>query len=67
MIIFHPFNKPLKHKITLIFMKNNLYKNVNLKYLGTLIEKTLSWKFLSYNVAITFSGLNGIFYKISLI
>ena len=43
-IIFHPFNKPLKHKITLVFGKNAIKECKSIKYLGILVDSTLSWK-----------------------
>ena len=42
-VIFHPYNKPLKEKITLKFHKKAIAETKFVKYLGVLIDSTLSW------------------------
>ena len=63
-IIFHPFNKPLKHKITLVFGKNAIKECKAIKYLGVMIDSTLSWKPHCDKISNTISRITGIFYKI---
>ena len=41
-IVFHPKNKPLKHIITLKFHKKAKLEKNNIKYLGVMIDSTLS-------------------------
>ena len=43
-IIFHPFNKPLKYNVTLKIHKKAILENKCIKYLGVIIDSTLSWK-----------------------
>ena len=41
-IVFHPYNKPLKHIITLKFHKKAILEKNNIKYLGVMIDSALS-------------------------
>ena len=41
-VIFHPFNKPLKQKITLKMHKNAISEKDHVKYLGIMIDSTLT-------------------------
>ena len=43
-IIFHPYNKPLKHHITLKINKEAIMENDHIKYLGVIIDSHLNWK-----------------------
>ena len=43
-VIFHPFNKPVKEFITLKINKKAIAEEPCVKYLGVLIDSTLSWK-----------------------
>ena len=43
-VIFHPFNKPLKHQVTIKIQKIALNQKTHIKYLGVIIDSTLSWK-----------------------
>ena len=43
-VIFHPFNKPLKYNVTIKIHKNAIIEKQSIKYLGILIDSTLSWK-----------------------
>ena len=42
-VIFHPFNKPMKNYITLKINKMVICEEKYVKYLGLLIDATLSW------------------------
>ena len=43
-VIFHPFNKPLKYNVTILIHKKAITEKKSIKYLGILIDSTLSWK-----------------------
>ena len=43
-VVFHPFNKPLTKKITLKIYKKAISEKDQVKYLGIMIDSTLSWK-----------------------
>ena len=42
-IVFHPYNKPMKHIITLKFQRKAILENNYIKYLGIMIDATLTW------------------------
>ena len=44
-IIFHPYNKPVKHHITIKINKKATNEKEYIKYLGVLIDSSLSWKY----------------------
>ena len=44
-IIFHPYNKPAKHHITIKINKKAINEKEFIKYLGVLIDPSLSWKY----------------------
>ena len=60
-IIFHPYNKPTKKRITIKI--NNKAINEK-KYLGVLINSTLSWKYQITNISKKISRSIGIMYKL---
>ena len=64
-VIFHPFNKPLKYNVTI---KINNIKAISekryIKYLGVLIDSTLSWKDHISNTSNKLSRAIGILYKL---
>ena len=43
-VISHPFNKPLKYNVTIKIHKKAITEKQSIKYLGILIDSTLSWK-----------------------
>ena len=43
-VTFHPYNKPLKHHITLRFNKKAIVEKEHIKYLGVIIDSLLNWK-----------------------
>ena len=43
-IIFHPYNKPLKHHIMLKINNKAIMGNDHIKYLGVIIDSHLNWK-----------------------
>ena len=62
--MFHPYNKPLSHKITLKIYKNAISEKDHVKYLGILIDSTLSWRNHIDNVSTKISKSIGLLYKI---
>ena len=42
-VIFHPYNKPMKHKIALKFIKKAISQKSAIKYLGVMLDSTLTW------------------------
>ena len=43
-MIFHPYNKPVKRNVTILINKKAISEKDSLKYLGVVIDSTLSWK-----------------------
>ena len=63
-VVFHPFNKPLTKKITLKIYKKAISEKDQVKYLGIVIDSTLSWSNHIDNVATKISKTIGLLYKI---
>ena len=42
--IFHPYNKPVKQRITIKIHKNAITEKDQIKYLGVFVDSTLTWK-----------------------
>ena len=63
-VIFHPFNKPLKYNVTIKINKKALNEKKSIKYLGMLIDSTLSWKEHVSYLSKKLSRAVGILYKI---
>ena len=42
-VTFHPYNKPMKHKITLKFNKKAIPQKSAIKCLGVMLDSTLTW------------------------
>ena len=63
-VIFHPFNKPIKQTVTLILQRKAIEEVKYIKYLGVMIDGTLTWKHHINKVKVTLSRLCGLFYKI---
>ena len=51
-VIFHPYNKPLKQNITLKLHKNAISEKESVKYLGIMIDSTLTWQTHIYKIKI---------------
>ena len=62
-IVFHPYNKPIKKSITIKINKAIIEKEY-IKYLGVLIDSTLSWKHHVSNISKKISRSIGIMYKL---
>ena len=63
-ITFHPYNKPLNRSITLLINKKALSEEKYVKYLGVLIDSSLSWKFHIDNLSKKIARAIGVMYKI---
>ena len=63
-IIFHPYNKPTKKRITIKINKKAINEKEFIKYLGVLIDSTLSWKYHITNISKNISRSIGIMYKL---
>ena len=63
-LIFHPFNKPLKYNVTLKIHKKAILEKQNIKYLGIIIDSTLSWKAHLSNLSKKLSRTIGVMYKL---
>ena len=63
-VIFHPFKKPLKDQIIIKINKIALSQKTHLKYLGIIIDSTLSWKQQIKNISCKISRAIGVMYKL---
>ena len=63
-IIFHPFNKPSKHNVTIKINKKAINEKESIKYLGVLNDSSLSWKHHIINLTKKISRAIGIMYKL---
>ena len=63
-IIFHPYNKPLKQHVTIKINKKAINEKESIKYLGVLVDSSLSWKYQISNLTKKISGAIGIMYKL---
>ena len=63
-VIFHPYNQPLKHNVTIIINKTALKESDHIKHLGVMIDSTLSWKDHILNLTKKLSRAIGVMYKI---
>ena len=63
-IIFHPFNKPSKQNVTIKINKKACVEKECNKYLGILIDSSLSWKHHILSLTKKISRSIGIMYKL---
>ena len=63
-LIFHSYNKPLHKTITLKINNKAIKEEKYVKYLGILIDSTLSWKFHINELGKKVSRVIGVLYKI---
>ena len=63
-VVFHPYNKPLKQSITLKINKKAILEKDHVKYLGIIIDSTLSWRIHIDNLSTKISRSIGLLYKI---
>ena len=58
-IVFHPYNKPLKQRITL-----KISEKIYIKYLGVMIDSSLTWNAHIDKISKTIARALGLLYKI---
>ena len=63
-VIFHTFNKPNKETITIKINKKAIAEKKYVKYLGVLIDSSLTWKYHIDNLSKKISRSIGVMYKI---
>ena len=63
-IVFHPYNKPVKKRITIKINNKAIIEKEYIKYLGVLIDSTLIWKHHVSNISKKISCSIGIMYKL---
>ena len=63
-MVFHPYNKPLGHKITLKIQKKAISEKNHVKYLGIIIDSGLTWHEHIDCVTQKMSRAIGLMYKI---
>ena len=63
-IIFHPYNKPMKQNIRIKINGKLISEKEYIKYLGVLIDSTLSWKYNISSLCKKISRSIGIMYKL---
>ena len=63
-IIFHPFNKKLKQHITIKINKKAIAEKEFIKYLGILLDSTLTWKYQISSICKKISRALGVMYKL---
>ena len=63
-IIFHPYNKPVKSCVTILIDKKAISEKNYLKYLGVIVDSTLSWNHQISSVTKKISRAIGIMYKL---
>ena len=63
-VIFHPYNKPLKGRVTIVIKKKAIAEKSAIKYLGVTIDSTLSWNDHILNISKKISRAIGVMFKI---
>ena len=64
-LVFHPYNKPMKQMITLKIHKKVISESEYIKYLGIMVDSTLSWNIHIDKISKTISTEpTGLLYKI---
>ena len=63
-LIFHPYNKPLKQRITLKIHKKAISESDYIKYIGIMVDSTLTWNIHIDKISKTISRATGLLYKI---
>ena len=63
-VVFHPYNKPLRQKITLKIQKKAISEKNHVKYLGIMIDSGLTWQEHIDCITQKISRAIGLMYKI---
>ena len=62
-LIFHPCNKPINQRITLKIHKKAISESECIKYLGVMVDFTLTWNIHINKISKTISRATGLLYK----
>ena len=63
-LVFHTYNKPIKQRITLKIHKKAISESEYVKYLGIMVDSTLTWNIHIDKISKTISRATGLLYKI---
>ena len=63
-VIFHPFNKPSKHNVTIKINNKAIKEKESIKYLGIIVDSTLSRKQHIISITKKIARAIGIMYKL---
>ena len=63
-LVFHPYNKPVKQRITVKIHKKAINEKDQIKYLGVIVDSTLTWKAHIDKICKSVSRTIGVLYKI---
>ena len=63
-LIFHPYNKPLKQHVTIKINKKAIMEKEYIKYLGVLVDSSLSWKYQISSLTKKISRSIGVMYQL---
>ena len=63
-LIFHPYNKPLKQHVAIKINKKAIMEKEYIKYLGVLVDSSLSWKYQISSLTKKISRSIGVMYKL---
>ena len=63
-LFFHPYNKPIKQRITLKIHKKAILEREYIKYLGIMVDSTLTCNIHIDKISKTISRATGLLYKI---
>ena len=63
-LVFHPYNKAMKQKITLKIHKKAISETEYIKYLGIMVDSTLPWNIHIDKISKTIYRATGLLYKI---
>ena len=66
-LIFHPYNNPLKQRITFKIHKKAISESDYIKYLGIMVDSTLTWNIHIDKISKTISWATGLLYKIIIV
>ena len=63
-LIFHPYNKPIRQHVTIKINKKAINEKEYIKYLGVLLDSSLSWKYQISSLTKKISRSIGVMYKL---
>ena len=65
LLILHPYNKPINQRITIKIHKKAISESECIKYLGVMVDSTLTWNIYIDKISKTISRATGLLYKIT--